>query len=122
MRPETITELADDSHTIERDAETGIVTYEAWYKDDKREPKAAPAVINHHPATGTATCEEWWDRDRLDRTGGPAVIVRNTTGEITREEWWKGGNRSAPGETLPAGSRQRMTKRRPGKQRKTTPT
>ena len=58
MPPTTIPELADDGHTIERDAETGIVTLETWRnKKGKLDRADGPSVIKRDRITGTVILE-----------------------------------------------------------------
>jgi hypothetical protein len=86
-------ELFRDGYTvdIERDPLTGIVTYEAWFKDGRLDHPGGPAVVLRDAATGTVTFEAWYRRGLLHRTNGPAYIERDPTGIAVVEEWWKDG-------------------------------
>ena len=78
--------------TTERDAATGTVTYEEWWKDGKLDRADGPAYIVRDAATGTVTREAWWKDGKLDRADGPAAIERDAaTGTVTGEAWCKDG-------------------------------
>ena len=85
--------------TTVRDAATGIVTYEQWFKDGKCCPDRAdgPAYIMRDAATGFVTREEWFKDGKRDRADGPAYIKRDAaTGTVTFETWCKDGKQVAP--------------------------
>ena len=84
---------ADGPADVDRDAVTGIATYEEWCKDGRSE--TAPTALRSSCATGspgTVTCEEWCKDGQWHRADGPAYIERDAvTGTVTSEEWWKDG-------------------------------
>jgi hypothetical protein len=77
---------------------TGIVTYEAWFKNGNKQGRDdGPAIIERDDTTGIVICEEWWKDGRPHRDDGPALIRRDgVTGIVTCEEWWKDGKRVEP--------------------------
>jgi hypothetical protein len=78
------------------DPATGTITFEAWYKYDKRDRKldrtAGPAYIERDARTGVVTCEAWYKDNKLNRAAGPAYTERDAqTGAVTCEAWYKDG-------------------------------
>jgi hypothetical protein len=76
---------------------TGIVIFEEFRVNGKRDRTGGPACIWRDGKTGLVIAEEWYTRGRLDRRDGPARIHRDAeTGCITREQWWKNGEQVEP--------------------------
>ena len=94
----SIPEEQQEGHSIETDAETGVVTRETWRnKKGKLDRADGPAVIKRDRITGTVTYEAWWKDGKRDRADGPAIIRRDAaTGKVTSEEWWKDGKQFEP--------------------------
>src|SRR5271169_1251058 len=84
--------FANGREVIARDAKTGTVTYEVWWKNGQQHRDDGPALIRRDAATGTVSCEVWWEHGQRHRADGPAFIQRDAaTGTVTYEEWWIGG-------------------------------
>jgi hypothetical protein len=91
----------------ERDAATGVVTHERWYRMNALHRGISPtdlyslnnpawidgpAWIERDAATGIVTCERWYFDKKLHRLDGPAWIERDAaTGVITLEAWFRNG-------------------------------
>jgi hypothetical protein len=88
-----------EEHTVvsERDAMTGTIIYEIWYKDGRLDRADGPAVVYRNPTTGIVTLEAWYKNNKRNRADGPARIVRDAaTGALLHEAWWKDGKQIAP--------------------------
>jgi hypothetical protein len=86
--------MITETHNVRttRDATTGIVTCEAWWKDGTLDRTGGPAVITRDGANGIVTSEGWFKDGMYDRADGPAVIWRDgASGIVTCEAWWKDG-------------------------------
>ncbi len=81
------------SVNIRRDPATGVVFSEAWYNGGgKLDRSGDAALIVRDATTGIVTYEGWFKDGKRDRADGPAVIQRNRrTGVVSKEEWWKDG-------------------------------
>ena len=90
----------DGPAVIERDPKTGIVIREEYWRDSKRHRDGGPAITWRDPATGTVTWESYWCNGELHRLDGPAVTRRDPeTGAVTRKEYFLNGKRQSQGRT-----------------------
>jgi hypothetical protein len=90
----------DGPAAIERDSANGLVIDEQWRKDGNLDRADGPALIVRDAKTGAVTFEQWFKDGKLHRTDGPAIIMRDSaTGAVTYEEWGKDGKRIAPPRT-----------------------
>ena len=90
--------LPEENYTvrIERDAITGVVVTEDWFKDGIQHRDGAPAGISRDAITGVAINETWWQNKKLHREDGPACILRKPDGRVYYTEWYRDGEKVQP--------------------------
>ena len=77
---------------IERDVETGVAVYEAWFQNGKWHRADGPATVVRDKSTAVVTKEQWAVNGKLHREGAPAIIYRDhSTGEVTYTKWFVDG-------------------------------
>ena len=81
---------------INTDKQTGIVTSEIYYQDDRSHRDGGPATIIRDSQTGIVTREYWSKAGRMHREDGPAFIHRDPrTGSVITEQWFLDGKEIA---------------------------
>jgi hypothetical protein len=96
---------------LERDAATGIVVREWWFRATPISPagiewesnrafvayehhrEGGPAVITRDAISGLVISERWLRGGKLHRDDGPAIIERKSDGRVYCAEWYRVGQR-----------------------------
>jgi hypothetical protein len=69
--------------------------YQKYYvRGDQHRPESdGPSYVARDVATGVVTCEMWSRNGGFHRENGPAIVMRETSGEVLVEEFWRDGER-----------------------------
>jgi hypothetical protein len=79
-----------------RQNRTGSIKGETRPRQDREADRSdGPAHITRDAATGVVTNEAWWKDGERHRADRRHIVRKAATGVVIREEWWKDGKRLA---------------------------